>query len=193
MTDFDLGAWHAANVGLHGDDPRLASLLYPYRPLAQAIADLRWTDAHGNRVSNCGIYGIAYVRARGVRHPAVVRDYRNGEAPIVLPQIARDLGALATGEELLAYPDPGDVLWVDEPWHVVCVTGSDGPSGNLLAVEGGGGDDRSWIKAHAHPVTARDGKLWLSDPAWGAPRAIMGRLVASRLVADTEPAPPTDA
>ena len=184
MTDpvpFNPAAWHAANVGLPVG-PELAALLFPHDSPAEGMSMLTYRGKFGY-VSTCALYAMAYCRAIGLTHPDLDRGYfsQNTRAPQILQHVGEKYGAWSTApDDLLTLPVAGDVIAVTSPWHAICVTGSDGPTGALDDVAGGGGDGRA-ITRRLHQVTTSGGKLWLHDPAWGSPRAIVGRLVASRL------------
>lgn len=193
MTPEDIAAWHAGNVGVGGATAAAAALLFPNDAPAWALAYLRGTGAR--RPSTCALYGMSYLRWRGVSHPKLDAGYAGqiGMAPATLEEAARSVGAWSTDpDELATFPEPGDIvriggLGVGE-LHIVCPTGADAASGAVESVDGGQLPDSTYVqKCHRIMVLDAHEKPWLvrADVPFvlGLPngRPITARVVGARL------------
>lgn len=203
-SPFDVVAWHAGNVGVGGATAKAAALLFPNDSAAWAIQYLRgWMkNGHLTRPSTCAIYGCSYLRARGVDHEMLEKQYalQIGMAPAIVETVARSLGAWIdastpepeVGPVLHEVPEAGDIvriggLGVGE-LHMLCVTGRDGPTGEILSVDGGQLPDSTFVQARRRIMVIWNRSPWLVKPEApylpdGSPngRPVTGRVVGARL------------
>ena len=199
MTDFDFAAWHQKNVGIGGSTNAAATLFFPNDSLAWALEYLKgWIDnGHLKHPSTCAIYGMSYLRARGVDHPLLDARYEThvSQAPGMLETICRAIGAWTTDLDLLStYADGGDMLRIGgldpaHELHIVCATGTDAATGALVSANGGQLPDSTFVQARTRlMVIDTHGKPWLVKPeapydANGLPngRPITARILGSKL------------
>lgn len=147
-------------VGLDIKD-EIPELFFPFDNKAWAQLYLK------SGVSACAIFASAYLRELGLTDPELMKPYQKqiGMAVSNVVAVGRRHNALVSKSDLLAYPNPGDIVVIGTNGneHVLCCVSSEASTGLLISSDSGQASANTMAIRHRMMVLY-NGLAYLVDP-----------------------------
>ncbi len=138
--------------------------------------------------SACGIFAASFLRFLGLTDPELMKPYQKqiGMAVSNVVTIGRRHNALVSKSDLLAYPNPGDIVVIGTNGneHVLCCVKSEASTGLLISSDSGQATANT-MALRSRMMIFWNGLAYLVDPTTPYKNNIPnGRVISYRLDID---------